>query len=111
MGLDFQVRLLSVNLTAVDKDTEKEVDMFLIAIAKNPPTMNLDGYANINRELITTVMCYLPLGYPCDLIDLRNFSECVIHGNIFGCFATIQIDAAEAKCKEIFTTRYVEQSQ
>lgn len=55
MGLDFQVRLLSVNLTAVDKDTEKEVDMFLIAIAKNPPTMNLDGYANINRELITTV--------------------------------------------------------
>lgn len=55
MGLDFQTRLLNVNLTAVDKATEKEVEMFLVAIAKNPPTMNLNGYANINRGLITSV--------------------------------------------------------
>lgn len=55
VGLDFQTRLLNVNLTAVDKATEKEVEMFLIAIAKNPPTMNLDGYADINRGLITSV--------------------------------------------------------
>lgn len=39
----------------MDKATEKEVEMFLIAIAKNPPTMNLDGYADINRGLITSV--------------------------------------------------------
>lgn len=56
VGLDFQTKLLNVNLTAVDKATEKEVEMFLIAIAKNPPTMNLNGYANINRELITSVI-------------------------------------------------------
>lgn len=55
VGLDFQQRLLNVNLTTVDKSTQKEVEMFLVAIAKNPPIMNLDGYANINRELITTV--------------------------------------------------------
>lgn len=55
VGLDFQTKLLNVNLTAVDKATEKEVEMFLIAIAKNPPTMNLNGYANINRGLITSV--------------------------------------------------------
>lgn len=40
----------------MDKATEKEVEMFLIAIAKNPPTMNLNGYANINRGLITSVI-------------------------------------------------------
>uniref|UniRef100_T1GZB3 Uncharacterized protein n=1 Tax=Megaselia scalaris TaxID=36166 RepID=T1GZB3_MEGSC len=54
VGLDFQTKLLNVNLTAVDNATQKEIEMFLIAIAKNPPIMNLDGYANINRELITT---------------------------------------------------------
>lgn len=55
VGLNFQERLLNVNLTAVDKATQKEVEMFLVAIDKNPPTMNLDGYANINRGLITSV--------------------------------------------------------
>lgn len=55
VGLDFQTTLLNVNLTAVDKPTQKEVEMFLIAIQKNPPTMNLDGYADINRGLITSV--------------------------------------------------------
>jgi hypothetical protein len=39
----------------VDNATKKEVEMFLVAIDKNPPTMNLDGYANINRGLITAV--------------------------------------------------------
>lgn len=55
VGLDFQEKLLNVNLTKVDSPTRKEVEMFLVAIAKNPPTMNLDGYATINRELITSV--------------------------------------------------------
>lgn len=56
MGLEFQTRLLNVNLTAVDKSTQKEVEMFLIAIQKNPPIMNLDQYADINRGLITAVI-------------------------------------------------------
>jgi len=55
VGLNFQERLLNINLTAVDNATQKEIEMFLVAISKNPPTMNLDGYANINRELITSV--------------------------------------------------------
>lgn len=55
VGEDFKTGLLNVNLTAVDKATQKEVEMFLIAIHKNPPTMNLDGYADINRGLITSV--------------------------------------------------------
>lgn len=55
VGLDFQTRLLNVNLTAVDDPIQKEVEMFLVAIEKNPPNMNLDGYANINRELLTSV--------------------------------------------------------
>lgn len=59
VGLDFQTKLLNVNLTAVDKATVKEVDMFLIAIAKNPPTMNLNGYANINRGLITSNISFM----------------------------------------------------
>nr|QHW08497.1 gustatory receptor [Culex quinquefasciatus] len=59
MGLNFQERLLNVNLTAVDKATQKEVEMFLVAIDKNPPTMNLDGYANINRGLITSNVSFM----------------------------------------------------
>lgn len=55
VGLDFQTKLLNINLTALDKETEKEVEMFLIAIEKNPPTMNLDGYADINRSLLSSV--------------------------------------------------------
>lgn len=43
-------------MTAVDKSTQKEVEMFLIAIQKNPPIMNLDQYADINRGLITAVI-------------------------------------------------------
>ncbi|XP_035774935.1 gustatory and odorant receptor 22 isoform X2 [Anopheles albimanus] len=59
VGLNFQERLLNVNLTAVDKATQKEVEMFLVAIDKNPPTMNLDGYANINRGLITANISFM----------------------------------------------------
>lgn len=55
MGPEFQERLLNVNLGAVDNRTRQEVLMFLTAIDKNPPIMNLNGYANINRKLISSV--------------------------------------------------------
>lgn len=55
MGPEFRERLLNVNLTLVDHKTRNEVNMFLTAIDKNPPTMNLNGYANINRKLISSV--------------------------------------------------------
>lgn len=59
VGLGFQNILLNVNLTTVDVATQKEIEMFLVAIDKNPPTMNLDGYANINRQLITSNISFM----------------------------------------------------
>jgi gustatory receptor len=55
MGPEFRERLLNVNLSAVDQRTRQEVHMFLTAIDKNPPIMNLNGYANVNRKLISSV--------------------------------------------------------
>ncbi|XP_077293596.1 gustatory receptor 21a isoform X2 [Arctopsyche grandis] len=59
VGYEFQTRLLNVNLAALDYNAQKEVEMFLIAIDKNPPIMNLNQYANINRELITSNISFL----------------------------------------------------
>ncbi|XP_067620228.1 gustatory and odorant receptor 21a-like [Eurosta solidaginis] len=59
VGLDIQTRLLNVNLLALDIATQKEVQMILLAIAKNPPIMNLDGFANINRELIASNITFM----------------------------------------------------
>lgn len=59
VGLGFQNILLKVNLTTVDVSTQKEIEMFLVAIDKNPPTMNLDGYADINRGLITSNLSFM----------------------------------------------------
>lgn len=55
VGLDFQTKLLNVNLIALDTASQREVQMFLVAISKTPPIMNLDDYANINRELFSSV--------------------------------------------------------
>ncbi|KAG7298777.1 Gustatory and odorant receptor 22 [Plutella xylostella] len=59
VGHEFQVRLLNVNLGSIDRNTQREVEMFLVAIAKNPPIMNLDGFANINRELFTANISFM----------------------------------------------------
>lgn len=59
MGPEFLERLLSVNMGSVDVRTREEVNMFLTAIDKNPPIMNLNGYANINRKLISSVSCII----------------------------------------------------
>nr|QHN69208.1 gustatory receptor 3 [Sirex nitobei] len=55
VGLEFQERLLNVNLAAVDVQTQKEVEMFLVSIYNNPPIYSLNGYAIINRQLLSTV--------------------------------------------------------
>nr|AXY83422.1 putative gustatory receptor 2 [Conopomorpha sinensis] len=59
VGHEFQVRLLNVNLGKIDRSTQREVEMFLVAIAKNPPIMNLDGFTNINRELFTANISFM----------------------------------------------------
>lgn len=55
MGYNVQERLLNSNFHAIDDETQREINMFLTAIDKNPPTMNLNGFANVNRQLITSV--------------------------------------------------------
>lgn len=63
MGPVFRERLLNVNLNAVDTRTRQEVHMFLTAIDKNPPVMNLNQYADVNRGLlssaVTSICTYL----------------------------------------------------
>nr|UNE74348.1 gustatory receptor 1 [Holotrichia oblita] len=56
MGPEFKERLLNVNLMAVDNRTRQEVHMFLTAIDKNPPIMNLNQYADINRRLLSSTL-------------------------------------------------------
>lgn len=39
---------------AVDQQTQKEIDLFIQAIEMNPAIVSLKGYANVNRELLTS---------------------------------------------------------
>ena len=57
--LNFQEILLNVNLTNCDVPTQKEIVMFLVTIDKNPPIMNLDGFTNINRQLISANLSFM----------------------------------------------------
>ena len=50
-----QDTLLTVNLLNLDVPTQKEVDLFIVAIEMNPAVVSLRGYANVNRELLTAV--------------------------------------------------------
>lgn len=87
VGHLIQDRLLNVNLTAVDIETRKEVEMFLVAIAKNPPTMNLDGFVDINRGLITSVIIYVI--FKIFLYKKEILTEYYFYGDILGCVDAI----------------------
>lgn len=50
-----QDTLLSINTLSVDTPTQKEIDIFIQAIAMNPAIVSLKGYAEVNRELLTGV--------------------------------------------------------
>ena len=52
-----QDTLLSINTLQVDTPTQKEIDIFIQAIAMNPAIVSLKGYAEVNRELLTGVSC------------------------------------------------------
>ncbi len=56
MAQGVQDTLLSINLLTVDHPTQKEIDLFIQAIEMNPAIVNLKGYANVNRELLTSVI-------------------------------------------------------
>ena len=59
VGLNFQEILLNIILTNCDVPTQKEIVMFLVTIDKNPPIMNLDGFTNINRQLISANLSFM----------------------------------------------------
>ncbi|XP_074026025.1 gustatory receptor 2 [Leptinotarsa decemlineata] len=73
-----QLSLLSISLTSVDLDTTREIELFLKAIHLNPPTVSLQGYADVNRKLITssisTMAIYLIvlLQFKISLVNLRG---------------------------------------
>ena len=50
-----QDTLLGINLLKVDTPTQKEIDIFIQAIEMNPAIVSLKGYADVNRELLTSV--------------------------------------------------------
>lgn len=50
-----QNTLLNLNLLNLDLQTQKEIDLFIIAIEMNPPVVSLRGYAAINRDLLISV--------------------------------------------------------
>lgn len=50
-----QDSLLSINLLAVDQPAQREIDIFIQAIEMNPAIVDLRGYAEVNRELLTSV--------------------------------------------------------
>lgn len=56
MAQGVQDTLLSINLLKVDHPTQNEIDLFIQAIQMNPAIVSLKGYANVNRELLTSVM-------------------------------------------------------
>ncbi|XP_046977905.1 gustatory and odorant receptor 22-like [Vanessa cardui] len=101
VGLEFQMRLLNVNLGAIDRSTQREVEMFLVAIAKNPPIMNLDGFTNINRELFTAnisfMSTYLIVLMQFKLTLLRQGTKVVkkIVSSIFNTSTTLAADDEE----------------
>lgn len=53
-----QDTLLSINTLTVDAPTQKEIDIFIQAISMNPAIVSLKGYAEVNRELLTSVILY-----------------------------------------------------
>ena len=51
----------------VDTPTQKEIDIFIQAIAMNPAIVSLKGYAEVNRELLTGV------SYTCIWVMIREW--------------------------------------
>ncbi|RVE52125.1 hypothetical protein evm_003198 [Chilo suppressalis] len=48
--------LLNIDILAVDIPTQKEIDHFIQAIEMNPAVVSLKGYADVNRELLTSAI-------------------------------------------------------
>ncbi|GBP22352.1 Gustatory and odorant receptor 22 [Eumeta japonica] len=51
-----QDTLLSIDILNVDRPTQNEIDHFIQAIEMNPAVVSLKGYADVNRELLTSAL-------------------------------------------------------
>ncbi|XP_028173555.1 gustatory and odorant receptor 22-like [Ostrinia furnacalis] len=56
-----QETLLSIDVLSVDRPTQKEIDHFIQAIEMNPAVVSLKGYANVNRELLTSAISMIAI--------------------------------------------------
>ncbi|KAL4707800.1 hypothetical protein ACJJTC_001746 [Scirpophaga incertulas] len=53
-----QETLLTIDVLTVDRPTQREIDHFIQAIEMNPAVVSLKGYANVNRELLSSASIY-----------------------------------------------------
>ncbi|CAG9814927.1 unnamed protein product [Phaedon cochleariae] len=73
-----QTSLMSIKLNSVDLETTREIELFLKAIHLNPPTVSLQGYSDVNRQLVTssisTMAIYLIvlLQFKISLVNIRS---------------------------------------
>ncbi|KAF9797482.1 hypothetical protein SFRURICE_017053 [Spodoptera frugiperda] len=81
-----QDTLLSIDVLAVDRPTQKEIDHFIQAIEMNPAVVSLKGYAHVNRELLTSVIQDLTSKRPSDCWDIIKV-DCTV-GSVAGDSAT-----------------------
>ncbi|XP_072397576.1 gustatory and odorant receptor 22-like [Diabrotica undecimpunctata] len=78
IAIRVQRSLMEIDLTTINLDTGKEIDMFLTAIRLNPPTVSLQGYSDVNRKLITssisTIAIYLIvlLQFKISLLNMKS---------------------------------------
>ncbi|KAL0838936.1 hypothetical protein ABMA28_016946 [Loxostege sticticalis] len=56
-----QETLLTIDVLAVDRPTQNEIDHFIQAIEMNPAVVSLKGYANVNRELLTSAISMIAI--------------------------------------------------
>ncbi|XP_073954947.1 gustatory and odorant receptor 22-like [Choristoneura fumiferana] len=56
-----QDTLLSIDVLAVDRPCQKEIDHFIQAIEMNPAVVSLKGYAHVNRELLTSAISMIAI--------------------------------------------------
>ncbi|XP_063384045.1 gustatory and odorant receptor 22-like [Cydia fagiglandana] len=56
-----QDTLLGIDVLAIDRPAQKEIDHFIQAIEMNPAVVSLKGYAHVNRELLTSTISMIAI--------------------------------------------------
>lgn len=59
VGYMFQQILFNVDTVGLTQNAKKELEMFIMAIQKNPPIMSLNGYVTVDRGLVSSVRKFL----------------------------------------------------